>query len=102
MHLFEQVEHLKSKGININRFSMQGLEKQNDFLTQYFHRSSNKSTNFVSQIMKKRRRIELLTFHRDIKGIIMKNKNQLKISDVAVLESDNQAENMLYEDNFMD
>jgi len=52
--------------------------------------------------MKKRSRIELLTFHRDIKGIIMKNKNQLKISDVAVLESDNQAENMLYEDNFMD
>ncbi len=102
MHLFEQVEHLKSKGININRFSMQGLEKQNDFLTHYFHRSSNKSASFVSQIMKKRSRIELLTFHRDIKGIIMRNKNQLKISDVAVLESDDQDENMLYEDNIMD
>jgi len=52
--------------------------------------------------MKKRSRIELLTFHRDIIGIIMRNKNQLKISDVAVLESDDQDENMLYEDNIMD
>jgi len=28
MHLYEQIAHLKSKGISLNRFSMQGQEKR--------------------------------------------------------------------------
>ncbi len=54
MHLFEQFHYLKSKGIHINRFSMQGLEKQNDFLSQYYHRSTNKKKSYITDIKKKK------------------------------------------------
>ena len=40
-HLYQQVEYLKSKGLSINSFSMQGLEKQNDLTTTYFQLCTN-------------------------------------------------------------
>ncbi len=75
-HIHEQVEYLTSKGLTINKFSMQGLEKQNDFFSQYFHRSSNKRDSYLEQIMKKRCRIEVLTFHPDIKRMFLEKKNR--------------------------
>ncbi len=61
-HLYQQAEYLESKGISINSFSMQGLEKQNDFTTTYFHRCSNKKGDVMRQIFTKRCRIEILTY----------------------------------------
>jgi len=76
MHLHEQIAHLKSKGISLNRFSMQGLEKQNDCFTQYFHRATNKKNDYIAQILKKRCRVELLTFHPSIERLY-NEKNSL-------------------------
>ncbi len=61
-HLHEKVDHLRSQSISLNKFSMQGLEKQNDSFTQYYHRATNKKNDYIAQILKKRSRIELLTF----------------------------------------
>ncbi len=69
MHLHEQIAHLKSKGLSLNRFSMQGLEKLNDFFTQYYHRATNKKNNYIGQILKKRCRVELLTFHPSVESL---------------------------------
>ncbi len=48
------------------------------------------------------KKVARLTFCLGIKDIIMRNKKQLKISDVAVLESDDHDKNILYENNIMD
>ncbi len=73
-HLHEQIDHLKSKGISLNKFSMQGLEKQNDFFTQYYHRATNKKNNYIAQILKKRSRIELLMFLPSIESLYNERK----------------------------
>ncbi len=66
MHLHEQITHLKSKCISLNRFSMQGLEKQNNFFTIYYHRATKRKNDYIAQILKKRSRIELLTYHSNL------------------------------------
>ena len=48
---------------------MQGLEKQNDFQTIYYHRSTNKKNNYIAQILRKRSRIELLTYHPNLEQL---------------------------------
>lgn len=69
-HLFQQVDSLKSKGLYINSFSMQGIEKLNDFTTQYYQRSSNKKSNFLWQVLQKRSRIEILHHHDNLTNIL--------------------------------
>ena len=53
-HVHQQIKHLKSKDLSLNDFSMQSLEKFNDFSTQYFQRSTNKRDDIEVQIAKKR------------------------------------------------
>ena len=105
-HLYEQVEYLASKGISMDRFSMQGLEKQNDFFTQYYHRSTNKRNDYIEQVMKKRSRIEILHFHPDLKGLFAAKKEQAKIDRLAKKQATNifneaaeedESENMLFD-----
>ena len=46
---------------DINLFNTQGLEKLNDFCTQYYHFSTNKNNEkkkYLSQLFKKQSRIE--------------------------------------------
>jgi len=52
-HVHQQIKHLKSKDLSLNDFSMQSLEKFNDFSTQYFQRSTNKRDDIEVQIAKK-------------------------------------------------
>jgi len=61
-HLHQQADYLRKKGLSVNSFSMQGLEKQNDFTTTYFQRCSNKKGDIIKQVFSKRTRIEILTF----------------------------------------
>ena len=101
-HLHEQVEYLASKRLTMNNFSMQGLEKQNDFFTQYFHRSTNKTT-YIEHIIKKRSRIEILTFHPDLKGLFLAKKEQARLDRLAkrlsnnIINDEDESENMLFE-----
>lgn len=62
MHLlvFHIPEFMKIYG-NINLFNTQGLEKLNDFTTQYYHTSTNKNkknNKYLRQLIEKRNRIE--------------------------------------------
>jgi hypothetical protein len=45
---------------NINLFSMQGLEKLNDSSTISFYSSTNKHEDFITQLMNKRNRLEIM------------------------------------------
>lgn len=78
-HLDKQVNYLNSKGISFNKFSMQGLEKQNDFFTQYYHRSTNKKGEYITQIMMKRSRIKILSYHPNIQELINKKKESARL-----------------------
>jgi hypothetical protein len=55
-YLHSMVHHLPEmhkKYGNLNYFSAQGLEKLNDFSTSDFFRSTNKSKEFLKQILNK-------------------------------------------------
>ncbi len=54
-HLYEMVE---IHG-NINAFTMQGLEKLNDITTQHYFSATNKSENYLVQLLNKRNRLDL-------------------------------------------
>lgn len=69
-HLYKQSEHLRTKGLYLNNFSMQGFEKMNDFITQYYQRSSNKKAEFIKQVLQKRSRIEILHHHDNLTNIL--------------------------------
>ena len=69
-HLFQQIDNLGRKRIHINSFSMQGVEKLNDFVTKYYQRSSNKKAAFIKQVLQKRSRIEVLNHHNNIASIL--------------------------------
>ena len=67
MHVFVNHIHefmdLIGTNININDFSLQGLEKLNDLVTQYYFRSTNRNTSeskFLKQLIQKRVRVESL------------------------------------------
>jgi len=60
-HLHQHVEYLQTKGLDLNSFSMKGLEKQNDFTTTYFQRGTNKKGDIISQIFNNRTRVEILS-----------------------------------------
>ena len=79
-HLYRQVEYLTKKGLSINSFSMQGLEKQNDFTTSYFQRCSNKKGDIMLQILEKRTRIELLTYVDDLVSFLNRRIQYLNVS----------------------
>jgi len=79
-HLHQQVEYLTKKGLSINSFSMQGLEKQNDFTTSYFQRCSNKKGDIMLQILEKRTRIELLTYVDDLVSFLNRRIQYLNVS----------------------
>ena len=59
-HLWEMMKNLNS--VNINLFTLEGLEKLNDMITQYYFRSTNRRKNHVKQIFQKRNRIEQIIF----------------------------------------
>ena len=69
-HLHQQNEYLKSKKLFINDFSMQGIEKLNDLITKYYQRSSNKKGNFLSQVLEKRSRIEIINQHMNVNSLL--------------------------------
>jgi len=92
-HVYQQVENLKSKNFSLNDFSMQGVEKYNDFSTQYFHRSTNKKGDVEVQLIKKRNRVELLKHHPFIVELISDNINTI-VEDSA----ENETENAAYSD----
>ncbi len=73
-HLHEQIGNLKEKGLSFNSFSMQGLEFLNCLDIRCFHRSTNKKGEIIKQLIKKRSRIELLSFHKDLKTLFEENR----------------------------
>lgn len=69
-HVFQQIDSLGKKGLSINDFSMQGIEKLNDFTTKYYQRSSNKKYDYIRQVLHKRSRIEILQYHDNLISIL--------------------------------
>lgn len=69
-HLHTQNEYISGQGLFLNDFSMQGLEKSNDFLTKYYQRSTNKKNKSIKQLLQKRNRIEILTYQKDLSFLI--------------------------------
>ena len=53
---------------------MQGLEFLNCLDIRCFHRSTNKKGEIIKQLIKKRSRIELLSFHNNIKTLFEENR----------------------------
>ena len=80
-HLHEQIDHLKKKGLYFNSFSMQGLEFLNCLDIRCFHRSTNKKGEIIKQLIKKRSRTELLSFHKDIKTLFEENRPHVIAAD---------------------
>jgi hypothetical protein len=64
---------------NISLFSMQGLEKLNDLTTMSYFSSSNKHSDYLVQLIKKRNRMEL-----------MQNWSETKFLSSHEYESDNE------------
>jgi len=91
-HFHQQVEYLQSKGLSINSFSMQGLEKMNDFTTTYFQRSTNKKDNIELQIFSKRTRVEFLTNLKDEDLFQMLNQPK-SINGIEIDQNVHQSEN---------
>ena len=56
-HLYEMVDDLGN--LEINDFTMQGLEKLNNLTTNHYFSSTNKHENFLIQLIKKRNRVEI-------------------------------------------
>ena len=67
LHEFEKI--YGNSYININSFSLQGMEKKNDIITCQFYKGSNhhkknnkkKTEDFLSQLLKKNNRLDYLT-----------------------------------------
>lgn len=77
VHLYNQVNLFSSKGLFLNEFSIQGLGKPNDFLTQYYHLAINrKDSTYLNQLLKKRNRIEILTHHKDLVKLFENKKTE--------------------------
>ena len=98
-HVHQQIKHLKSKDLSLNDFSMQSLEKFNDFSTQYFQRSTNKRDDIEVQIAKKRNRVEVLKHHPFIVELIEDIINSVMMDTVEdVVENTAYA---LYEETIL-
>ncbi len=91
-HLHQHVKYLETKGLSINSFSMQGLEKQNDFTTTYFQRATNKKGNVISQLFTKRNLIEILTNFDDddLFQLLNRPKSQAQVADESNDESSDE------------
>lgn len=68
-HAHEMYAELKKKGLNLNMFSMEGVEYMNNQYTTYFQASNNKKAEGekkldMLQILNKRNRVELAS-HQD-------------------------------------
>ncbi len=99
-HLHTQVTYLNTLGIQFNSFSMQGLEKQNDCLTQYFQRATNKRDDSILQIIKKRTRIELLTFNSSLMTSFQERRRAKKSSQESEAANDDENNADLVEERF--
>ena len=65
-HILEN--NLQQKNMTLNDFSMQGIEKLNGLLKNYYHSASNRQGDSLVQVLKKRNRIELITHDKEIKS----------------------------------
>ncbi len=70
-HLPAQVDYLKARNLQLNSFSCQGLEKYNDFCTQYYQKCTNKSRTKMLQLVQKRNRVEMLTYYENIQKLFL-------------------------------
>jgi hypothetical protein len=62
IHIFVQHLHeIVEIHDNVGLYTMQGLEKLNDITTQHYFNSSNKSCNYLKQLLNKRNRIEYMS-----------------------------------------
>jgi hypothetical protein len=48
---------------DVSLFTMQGLEKLNDFTTQHYFNSTNRQTDYLFQLIRKRNRIETMNVY---------------------------------------
>ncbi len=82
--------HIICDNINTKKVKpkLQGLEKQNDCLTQYFQRATNKHADSILQIIKKRTRIELLTFNSSLMATFQQRRQAKKSSQASGAAND--------------
>ena len=87
---------------NINIFNTQGLEKLNDFCTQYYQRCTNKHTkdkNYLSQLFKKRNRIEFFNLNGEMNELHFgNNDNDDDDDDDGENDGDEDGDNEIYMD----
>ncbi len=76
-HLHEQIYNLKQKGLKWNSFSMQGLEFLNCLDIRCFHRSTNKKLTIIKQLIRKRSRVEILSYNTNIIDIYLDKKDEI-------------------------
>ena len=72
---------------NLNIFNTQGLEKLNDFCTQYYHLSTNKhkeNKEYINQLFKKRNRIEFFNSN----GKLNEFHSNLNDEDGEIIENE--------------
>ena len=62
----------------MNSFSMQGVEKCNDFTSKYYQRSSNRKGDVMLQLVQKRNRIEVLWYHDEFDNLIISKRVELR------------------------
>ncbi len=74
------IMNLRQKNLSMNSFSMQGSEKLNHFLRNYYRDCTNKKDNPPLQVLKKRNRLEII-FHkeRNLKNELLDNLNSKEI-----------------------
>ena len=80
-HLHEQIDSLKRRGLYFNSFSMQGLEFLNCLDIKCFHRSTNKKGAIIKQLINKRSRVEILSFHKDLTRLFAEKRVHLRASE---------------------
>jgi len=85
-HLHRQVDYLKTKNLELNSFSCQGLEKYNDMCTQYYQKCTNKSETKMLQLVQKRNRLELLTYYENLEELFLIDCRPVKKTETTSTE----------------
>ncbi|CAF1321819.1 unnamed protein product, partial [Didymodactylos carnosus] len=86
---------------DLNKYSLQGVEKMNDVLTTDYFRSTNKKGKYLKQIIRNRLIQVLLGFEKsDMKSILYEFENeQIKmdtVEDEDLTDSDDEDEVITY------
>jgi hypothetical protein len=81
--IFHYCQMLELHG-NIHLFNTQPNEKLNDFLTKYYHRSTNKNMNkkYLLQLIQKRNRLEFYNLNGELEDFYSSDEDEELINNI--------------------